>query len=351
LSITRERIAGLLHRGGLLDLALGVRGRLGAPVVAVLTYHHVAEPDGTYAFDPDVADVTPTQFRHQLELLLRRCTPIGIDDLCNALDGAPLPKNPLLITFDDGYRSNLEVAVPILRELGAKATFFIATAFAGERRLYWWEAIANIVHRARKRDIDLDYPVPTAVDLDAPGAVRKLQGVVKDTIGLDVDRFVRELAAAADAEWTPAYERALAASLIMGWDEIRAVAAAGMDVESHTRSHRVLQTLEPAELVDELAGSRLDLEREIGRPVRAVAYPVGRRIADVPELRHAVARAGYRIGFTNASGVNRLWMGVDAYDVRRLATQRGLSDAMLIAQVAVPQLAYVRHTGTAKYRR
>jgi hypothetical protein len=46
-----------------------------------------------------------------------------------------------------------------------------------------------------------------------------------------------------------------------------------MDIESHTRSHRVLETLDREELHDELVGSRRDLEVRIGRPVRAISIP------------------------------------------------------------------------------
>ncbi len=94
--------------------------------------------------------------------------------------------------------------------------------------------------------------------------------------------------------------------------------------------------------------SRADLEAALGRPVRAVAYPVGRSIAREARIRDAIASAGYRIGLTNASGVNRVWplamrgvMPIDPFDVRRLSTDRSMSDAMFLTQVAVPQLAYI----------
>jgi peptidoglycan/xylan/chitin deacetylase (PgdA/CDA1 family) len=121
-----------------------------------------------------------------------------------------------------------------------------------------------------------------------------------------------------------------------------------MDVESHTRRHRVLQTLDDDALHDELAGSRHDLETQLGRPVRAIAYPVGRRIARLEKIRNAVSKAGYRIGLSNASGATRIWplplsgmLPADPLDVRRFATDREMSDAMYFTQVAVPSLAYI----------
>jgi peptidoglycan/xylan/chitin deacetylase (PgdA/CDA1 family) len=118
-----------------------------------------------------------------------------------------------------------------------------------------------------------------------------------------------------------------------------------MDVESHTRWHRVLETLDPGALRDELVGSRRDLEARLGRRVRAIANPVGRR--PPAHVRRAVAEAGYRVGFTNGSGVNHIlpamlrWARpIDPLDLRRLATERSFSDAMFLTQIAVPPLAY-----------
>ncbi len=329
------------------ELVLRARAAAGVPVISVLTYHHVAEPGPDYGFDPDVADATPAQFEAQMQVVARHCTAISIDTLLGGLAGQPLPPNPVLITFDDGYRSNLEVALPILRRLRLPATFFIATRFLDERRLYWWEAIAQLVDRARRAGttrVALTYPTAREVDLTAAAAHAQLARVVKDTPGLDVDHFVTELARAMGVPWDRALERTLADELIMTWDEVRALADAGMDIESHGHSHRVLDTMSADELHLDLGRSRQLLTTQLGRPVRAIAYPVGRSIVGRPALRDALRAAGYLIGFTNASGVNPVWRGIDPFDVARLATDRSMQAETILAQLALPPLAYTRST-------
>jgi peptidoglycan/xylan/chitin deacetylase (PgdA/CDA1 family) len=331
---------------------MALRRHAPAPVLSIITYHHVAEDDPSYPYDPNVADATPAQFRRQMETVARYGTPVGIDDLVRAIAGGPLPPNPVMVTFDDGYRSCHDVALPILRAVGVRATFFIATSFVSERRLYWWERIAVMLddcRRWRRRTSRaIGYPRPLTFELGDPGIHETLTDIIKDTSDLDVERFLSELAAALDVEWTPEFEARHADHLIMTWEQVRALARAGMDVESHGRRHRVLQTLDDAALADELAGSRRELEAQLGRTVRALAYPVGRRINGERRIRDALAAAGYRIGMSNQSGVNR-WLPlslrgltpIDPFDVRRLATDRTISDAMYLTQVALPQLAYV----------
>lgn len=339
----RERVAALLDRTGALATAIQIRRMAPVPTVSIITYHRIAEVAAGEPYDPDVVDATPAQFRRQIEMLVRTGTPIGMTALIRALDGAPLPPNPFMVTFDDGYLSCRDVALPILRALGVPATFFIATEYAGGRKLYWWEQIAVALHRARRRIATLSYPTPMVVEAGDPRARGLLNSKVKNTRGLDLDRFLRELRAALDVPWSPDIEAELAAQLCMTWRDIHALADERMDVESHTRTHRVLETLDEHELQDELVSSRLELELALRRPVRALAYPVGRR--PPARVRRAVAEAGYQIGLTNLGGVNRIrrtavrvWP-IDRFDLCRLRTERSQSDAMFLAQIAVPQLA------------
>jgi peptidoglycan/xylan/chitin deacetylase (PgdA/CDA1 family) len=347
----RERLAALLQRSGALGAVMQLRRYVPVPNLSIVTYHHIAEQDPTYPYDPDVADATPAQFRRQMETLAKYCTPIGIDELIRAVEGQPLPTNPVMVTFDDGYRSCHDVTLPILRAVGVRATFFVSTSFIEERRLYWWERIALVMTQTKLTRATITYPEPLEFEPQDPKIRRKLLNLVKGTALLDIDRFLNELCVALHVQWNHEIEHEYANGLIMTWDHVRALARAGMDVESHGRRHRVLKTLDDAMLADELAGSRADLEAALGRSVRAIAYPVGRSIAREARIRDAIASAGYRIGLTNASGVNRVWplsmrgvMPIDPFDVRRLATDRSMSDAMFLTQVAVPRLAYTgRH--------
>jgi peptidoglycan/xylan/chitin deacetylase (PgdA/CDA1 family) len=341
----REQLAGLLDRAHVFDALLGLRARMRLPVLSVLCYHSIAETDPAYPFDDDVVDATPEEFRAQMEFLASRFTVISGEEAAAIVAGARIPPNPAVVTFDDGYRTCRDVALPILSRLGLPATFFIATDYVSSRRPFWWDSVSYLVKRSPASRIGLTYPQALMVDLaDRPAAIARIRRAVSSSFGVDLPRFVAELAGAARVEWTADTQRELADRLIMTWDDVRAVHDAGMDIASHTRSHQVLRNLGVYALGDELSGSRVDIEREVEQPVHSVAYPVGYRISHIPRLRAAVQRAGYDIGYTNATGVNYLWRGVDRFDVRRLATARGASMAMFRGQLAFPPLAYTRST-------
>ena len=96
--------------------------RLPQPVrepMPVLMYPHMV-PEGQ---DCNAMTITPGKFRADLDIILAKgYTPVLPGELAA---GAPLPEKPILITFDDGYRSNYDLVYPILREYGVKACISI----------------------------------------------------------------------------------------------------------------------------------------------------------------------------------------------------------------------------------
>lgn len=96
--------------------------RLPQPVrepMPVLMYHHMV-PEGQ---DCNAMTITPGKFRADLDIILAKgYTPVLPGELAA---GVPLPEKPILITFDDGYRSNYDLVYPILREYGVKACISI----------------------------------------------------------------------------------------------------------------------------------------------------------------------------------------------------------------------------------
>jgi peptidoglycan/xylan/chitin deacetylase (PgdA/CDA1 family) len=85
----------------------------------------------------------------------------------------------------------------------------------------------------------------------------------------------------------------------MGWEELRSLAGAGIEIGSHTRTHPHLTRLGDVELRAELYESRVRIEDELGRPCRLLAYPYGEHDARV---REAAREAGYEAAFALADG-------------------------------------------------
>ncbi|MBI5114890.1 polysaccharide deacetylase family protein [Candidatus Poribacteria bacterium] len=105
--------------------------------VPVLGYHSIDD-------EPSPISTPVKMFRAQMEYLKnRRINVISLGELYNNLvSGKELPTNSAVITFDDGFEGVFHHALPILKELGFRATVFVATNFVGKHMD--WEKVAGI---------------------------------------------------------------------------------------------------------------------------------------------------------------------------------------------------------------
>lgn len=101
------------------------------PLINILTYHDIYERPREPKYDH--LYVTEKQFKLQITGLLRAgYNPVSFHTLLSAIDDAcALPKNPFVVTFDDGYRSVLESAHSFLMERHVPYTVFLVSGRIG----------------------------------------------------------------------------------------------------------------------------------------------------------------------------------------------------------------------------
>src|SRR4051794_20071252 len=108
--------------------------------IAILLYHRVTALDS----DPQQLAVTPEHFDEHLRVLREICTPVELADVPRMLRARRLPKRPVAVTFDDGYRDNLHEAKPLLERHGVPATVFVASGYVGSGREFWWDELERL---------------------------------------------------------------------------------------------------------------------------------------------------------------------------------------------------------------
>lgn len=193
----------------------------------VLCYHAVSE---TW---PDPVAVTPAQLERQLTFLKRRGF---VATTFSEAVAHPPGKKTLAVTFDDGYRSVIDRAFPILERLGMPATVFIPSLYAASPQPSFWQ-------------------------------------------GKNLGRWV---GGPFDSELDG-----------MAWEQLRRLISAGWEVGSHTRSHPHLTKLSSAAVREEIRVSRHECERGTGEPCRSLSYPYGDLDPDIVEV---AGEAGYSYG-------------------------------------------------------
>src|SRR5262245_610312 len=100
----RHSVAHAFDAIGATRLILSLRRCAPSPWLPILTFHRVAEPGAPGLLDDCVVNSNGSAFDRQMATVQRYFTPVGIDDLVRYGEGGELPRNPILISFDDGYR-------------------------------------------------------------------------------------------------------------------------------------------------------------------------------------------------------------------------------------------------------
>jgi peptidoglycan/xylan/chitin deacetylase (PgdA/CDA1 family) len=196
---------------------------LGRRFIRVVNYH------ATPASDVE-------NFERQLDFYCSVYDKATLEDLDCCLAGVwTLSRPGIILTFDDGYRSNYDVAVPLLERYGFKGWFFLP------------------------------------------------------------ERFLADDRAGADTAFLAANGEPEAR---ISWSECREIASRGHVLGCHTRSHVRLSEHLPAEqLVDEITQARIDMERRIRRSVENFCWVGGEEWSYSRHAYEEILRAGYRRAF------------------------------------------------------
>lgn len=304
----------------------------------VLNYHRIGDAASS-PLDSGVFSATQDQFDEQLGWLKSNADVIGLDDLDGAVGGSS--GRFVLITFDDGYLDNYELALPVLKRHGVPATFFITTGFIDGRRVAWWDEIAWMVKHAERghwpRRMLVNGPRPDWSAEQMPIVIQKLLQLYKSLPNGEGPAFLDEIAQA-----TASGRCAMTSDSApwMSWEQIRELQSAGQSIGAHTVTHPVLARCSREQQRAEITGSKRRIEDVLKRPVTAFSYPVGTADAFTIETEELMREAGIRWAFNFQGGyvdATRA-QSADRFSLPRIAMEPSLSAPRLHAMNTLPAL-------------
>lgn len=299
-AIVRQLAALSLHHTGLLRVILENRLR---DQSVILTYHRVIDDERALLTNshPGIV-VSDIVFEMHMRTLRRRFNPISLHEFqTHIVQRAALPERSCLVTFDDGWIDNYEIAFPILQKYEIPAVIFLPVNFISSDAMFWQEEMRMILTRMLSSDDEMQlaklikilesestFRKPTNEDIRS--YVEKLKDLSDGEIDLALELVRREFGS---RDESPHYDRYLA------WEQVLEMQAAGITFASHALSHRRLCGLSDAQCRTELVTSQTILEERLGHPVRAIAYPNG----DYDErVMKEAKKAGYSMAFSTRGG-------------------------------------------------
>jgi peptidoglycan/xylan/chitin deacetylase (PgdA/CDA1 family) len=348
-------MAGRINKRELLRRTLSATGGIKAlealPVwngLLVLNYHRIGTPTDP-RFDEELWSATQDDFDRQVRMLKDGFDVIGLSELPNAMRDLSVERSRTwkssrfaMITFDDGYVDNYELAYPVLKANDATGVFFVATGFIDEPRLAWWDEIAWMIRSSKRETIGLpENWLDEPLKLDRSDRRQVINQLLRVHYRLDGGRTEQFLNGIAEATGSGRAPKEAADGQWMTWDMIREMSAAGMDFGAHTVTHPILANLTAEEQGMEVCESRLRLEKQLDRPITSLSYPVGKRESFNEDTRAALSNHGFDWAFSYYGG-HSSGADVDRYDIPRVAVESDVSMADFRSCCALPHV-FARH--------
>jgi peptidoglycan/xylan/chitin deacetylase (PgdA/CDA1 family) len=250
-----------------------------------LVYHGLAERTGDLELEL-VAPHSVGLVEAQLRYLARTFRVVGAEELPTAVAGRRRGERfPAAVTFDDDLASHVNLALPLLRRTGLRATFFLTGATLLGPISFWWERLQREAGAGPRRLAELF----ALVGAEPPDT---FDSAALHALGRLVERLDPAARAAFEAELGPAGD---AADPGIRAADIRALVAAGMGIGFHTRGHHVLPSLDDGALAAAMAEGRHELKEAAGHRLAAIAYPHG---AGDERVASAARAAGFTVGYT-----------------------------------------------------
>lgn len=296
----------------------------GSNRLSVLGYHNV-EPTWRFPAPPGSGIRT---LARQLQFLRRTANVLPLDSALQQLDaGRPLPARAVAITFDDGYRDNLTLAVPLLERLKIPATIFLVPGFLCGQVHAWWERLGWALARSRVPAVDFD---GRRLDLSTTAERRTALETIEESVKRR-DHGSRQAAVESVVDALEPEGRYHADELFMDWDGARSLVRAGISIGSHTMRHAILAREQEQSQREDLFESRRLLEYELQTSVRTLAYPNGQP----GDYSCSTISAGQEAGYSHAVTA---WgctstSETPPYEIRRRMVSAGQAASRLIVDV------------------
>jgi peptidoglycan/xylan/chitin deacetylase (PgdA/CDA1 family) len=296
--------------------------------VSIIVYHHV-----TSEVEPLTANLflstRPEIFRSHVKYFAQNFDIIGVDDLL----AGRLPRKPLLLTFDDAYRSIVTEAAPILAEFSAPSLFFIIPSVLTEETLPIDNLLSLAVQELGAQRIASILGRPTTL-LVAQMLSNVIAQKRRYEIAIIKSRLLAELGISESTirrTW----------KIFLHKSDLKQFSKFRIEVGNHSRTHTYLRSLSLDELDFEIAQGREQLQRLSSQVVRCLSVPFGNWV-DLTNDALAVARSsGHEAIFLVHARSNKFRCNNIFY--RTSLRNEGIQELRFAVQV-LPLLRSVRHS-------
>lgn len=296
-AMLKAAMSGLYHSGAPRLLSPYTQGS------GLIFMMHQVRPAQDQDFNPNgILQITPDFLEAVLDQLQEEgLDTVTLDEAAGRLKNGD-DRRFACLTFDDGYRDNLEYAYPILKRRNVPATIYIPTDYPSGRGELWWLALEEVIARADEIELCRNgalWRLPARTVTEKWKAFEQVYTWLRKIDQVTQRQVVRALAERYGVDM----ER-MCRALIMDWDEIRELASDPLiTIGAHTKGHYALAGLSAERARDEMRGSADCLEERLGSRPAHFAYPYGDESSAGPREFQIAKELGFATATTTRKGM------------------------------------------------
>jgi len=262
------------------------------------------------------------KFQQQITYLCKHYTILPLREvLAIFLKKKPMPAKGIVLTMDDGYCSNYQLAFPVLKQYAVPATIFLATDFIDKKDYLWIDRIEYAIGQTSREEIRICLESKdTRFNLRTRNEKIKADRTIKTCL--------KKLPLRQREEIIQKLEKDLDAKLVfqsvvndmyqpLEWNHIREMSQSGLiTFASHTSSHTIMTSILTQEMAQEVRHSQQRIHDEIGVELPCFGYPNGDITSFNPETKACLKSFGYQGALTTIIGGNDI--NTDIFELKRL---------------------------------
>jgi peptidoglycan/xylan/chitin deacetylase (PgdA/CDA1 family) len=241
--------------------------------LTIITYHAVVRsPLKVYSW----CFLDESLFHSQVKYLKEHFDVIPLSKAVERMRKGEIYCPTAVITFDDGFQNNYDVAFPILYEAGLPATIFLTTGLVNTSDTLWYCRLNRALAHTSKSSLEwggceFDLSGPRSKAETAVAIQAKLKQFAHPQLLAELRRIILELGDDPDCPINPGSPYRM-----LSHEAIADMAASGLiEFGAHTHTHAILSRLGPRERQEEIERSITAVKELTGRPCHLFAYPNG----------------------------------------------------------------------------
>jgi len=246
--------------------------------LTILLYHGVTDQKNSGIRNYQGKHLAEEEFYHQMDFVNKFCSPLSIDDWVN-IQNRPkeIPDFPTIISFDDGFKNNLEIAAPILDNFSIPSIFYISSGMIDSHEMFWVDKIEDCIESSAKNNITIYLDSPEKFSLDSfenkIKALLQIKSFCKLASNSTKNAIIDELSEQTDVIPSKDNQKNYQT---LSWNDLKILNKNVLfTIGGHTHSHSIMSSLEDDELNKEISQCMESIALNLTMQVKHFSYPEG----------------------------------------------------------------------------